>query len=88
MLADESGHLQEADLEEIAGHRFEKLKQGSRHPRKAVFKIGKEDVAAIGKERAIAHLSYGFRDDCDHTPHALFIEMDELEGEEWEERAR
>ena len=33
-------------------------------------------------------LGYGYNEEVDHTPHALFIELDELEGEEWEERAR
>ena len=95
MMADDSGHLQEADLEEIAGHRFEKSKGLSvpkfSHPKKSsgVFKIGKEDIAEIGKNsKVMSHMGYGYRTDCDHTPHALFIEMDELEGEEWEERAR
>ena len=30
----------------------------------------------------------GSRAEVDHSPHPLFIEMDELEGEEWQERAR
>ena len=31
---------------------------------------------------------YGHQDTVDHTPHELFVEMDELEGEQWVERAR
>ena len=31
---------------------------------------------------------YGHQSTIDHTPHELFVEMDELEGEEWVERAR
>ena len=31
---------------------------------------------------------YGFQSALDHTPHELFVEMDELEGEQWVERAR
>ena len=33
-------------------------------------------------------LGYGFQKAADHTPHQLFVEMDELEGEEWVEKAR
>ena len=66
-LADESGYLQEADLEEIAGHRFEKTKGGAvskiNYNKRSMIKIGREDVEMVGK-------------------------MDELKGEEWEERAR
>ena len=53
------------------------------------MKIGREDIEMIGqggdKERTFG---YGHRTDIDHSPHPLFIEMDELEGEEWQERAR
>ena len=31
---------------------------------------------------------YGHQSTLDHTPHELFVEMDELEGEQWVERAR
>jgi len=92
-LADESGNLQEADLEEIAGHRFEKTKGGAvskiSHNKRSMIKIGREDVEMVGKDmKMMSRLGYGFKSELDHTPHALFIEMDELEGEEWEERAR
>ena len=92
-LADESGDLQEADLEEIAGHRFEKTKGGAAtkfsHGKRSMIKIGREDVEMVGQEmKMMSRLGYGFKSELDHTPHALFIEMDELEGEEWEERAR
>ena len=92
-LADESGNLQEADLEEIEGHRFEKSKGLSvpkySHNKRNVLKIGREDIEMMGqggeRERTFG---YGHRTDIDHSPHPLFIEMDELEGEEWQERAR
>ena len=91
-LADESGHLQEVDLEEIAGHRFEKAKVSApkySHKKQSLIKIGAEDVKQIGRDiRMLNTLGYGFNEELDHTPHALFIEMDELEGDEWEERAR
>jgi len=92
-LADESGDLQEADLEEIAGHRFEKTKGGAAtkfsHGKRSMIKIGREDVEMVGQDmKMMSRLGYGFKSELDHTPHALFIEMDELEGEEWEERAR
>jgi len=85
-LADESGNLQEADLEEIEGHRFEKAK-GLSVPKyshnKKVLKVGRDDM-----EMGERTFGYGHRTDIDHTAHPLFIEMDELEGEEWQERAR
>ena len=85
-LADESGHLQEADLEEIEGHRFEKSK-GLSVPKyshnKKVLKVGRDDI-----EMGERTFGYGHRTDIDHTAHPLFIEMDELEGVEWQERAR
>jgi len=89
-LADESGNLQEADLEEIAGHRFEKTKGPSVHqPKRSVMKIGRDELEDIGKDvRMMKSLGYGYDSELDHTPHALFIEMDELDGDQWEERAR
>ena len=90
-LADESGNLQEADLEEIAGHRFEKTKATShKFTKKApVIKIGKEDIEKIGQDmKLMTTMGYGYNSELDHSPHALFIELDELEGEAWEERAR
>ena len=90
-LADESGNLQEADLEEIEGHRFEKAKGLSvpkySHNKRNVLKIGREDLEMEGTEKERT-FGYGHRTDIDHSPHPLFIEMDELEGEEWQERAR
>merc|ERR1712224_983673 len=54
-----------------------------------MIKIGREDVELVGQDmKMMSRLGYGFKSELDHTPHALFIEMDELEGEEWEERAR
>ena len=90
-LADKSGILQEADLEEIAGHRFEKIKGGAvskiSHNKWSMIKIGREDVEMVGKDiKMMSRLGYGFK--SDHTPHALFIKMDELKGKEWEEHAR
>ena len=76
-LAD--GNLKEADLEEIAGHRFEKTKGGAvskiSHNKQSMIKIGREDeyVEMVGKDmKMMSRL----------TPHVLFIEMDELKGEE------
>ena len=88
-LEDDSGTLQEADLEEIVGHRFEKTKGGHTnftHKKRSMIKLGREDIEMIGQD--MNRLGYGFKSELDHSPHALFIEMDELEGEEWEERAR
>ena len=83
-LADESGNLQEVDLEEIEGHRFEKsVPKYSHSHNKKVLKIGRDDM-----EMGERTFGYGHRTDIDHTAHPLFIEMDELEGEEWQERAR
>ena len=41
-----------------------------------------------GPGQAGSAVHYGHRDTLDHTPHELFVEMDELEGEAWVERAR
>ena len=92
-LADKSGNLQEADLEEIAGHRFEKIKGGAvskiSHKKRSMIKIGREDVEMVGKDmKMMSRLGYGFKSELDHTPHTLFIKMDELKSEEWEEHAR
>ena len=37
---------------------------------------------------AVVPEKYGHQSELDHTPHELFVEMDELEGEQWVERAR
>ena len=53
-LADDSGYLQEADLEEIVGHRFEKTKGGAvskiNHNKQSMIKIGREDIEMVGKD--------------------------------------
>ena len=41
-----------------------------------------------GKTETGRSVTYGFKKDIDHTPHNLFVEMDELEGEMWVEKAR
>ena len=82
--ADEE-NLMEGDLEEVTGHRFEKEKGRSRHKisvqKPAYVKI---EVEELGTDRN----RYGYQPGLDHRPHALFVEMDELEAEEWVERAR
>ena len=40
------------------------------------------------QEKATRSAGYGFQKDLDHTPHNLFVEMDELEQDEWVEKAR
>jgi len=81
---DDEENLKEGDLEDIAGHRFEKSKGLSKHKithghHKGRVRVEHEDAKDMG---------YGFRTELDHSPHELFIEMDELEGEEWVERSR
>ena len=46
-------------------------------------------VQEFGKhERNARAAGYGFQKQLDHTPHNLFVEMDELEDNEWVEKAR
>ena len=81
-LEGESSYLQEADLEEMEEHRFEKS-LGLSVPK---YSLSKRKVLRM--EDTGEAEGYGQRTEIDHSPHPLFIEMDELEGEEWQERAR
>ena len=81
-LEGESSYLQEADLEEMEEHRFEKS-LGLSVPK---YSLSKRKVLRM--EETGESEGYGQRTEIDHSPHPLFIEMDELEGEEWQERAR
>jgi len=69
-------------LEEMEEHRFEKS-LGLSVPK---YSLSKRKVLRM--EDTGEAEGYGQRTEIDHSPHPLFIEMDELEGEEWQERAR
>jgi len=78
---DDVENLKEGDIEEIAGHRFEKAKILSKHKISHPKDTGKD----LNTTRS---MGYGYKTELDHSPHELFVEMDELEGEQWVERAR
>ena len=78
---DDIENLKEGDIEEIAGHRFEKAKILSKHKISHPKDTGKD----LNMTRS---MGYGYKTELDHSPHELFVEMDELEGEQWVERAR
>ena len=88
-------NLKEGDIEEIAGHRFEKSKGMTKHKishghhKPHMVRVGHNEANDIGKDmKMMSSMGYGFRTELDHSPHELFVEMDELEGEEWVERSR
>jgi len=90
---DDVENLKEGDIEEIAGHRFEKAKGISKHkishPKPGMVRVGHSEIKDIGKDlKMMSSMGYGYKTELDHSPHELFVEMDELEGEEWVERAR
>lgn len=80
---DEAQTLANRDIEGMNAHRTHELRGYSRRI------LGKsalgysfdhlKETAGPEKESSKAY---------DHTPHALFVEMDELEGEQWVEQAR
>lgn len=83
---EEDNEVTELDRDDIGTRRFEKSKGLMMH------KIDKSKDKAIqdretGPDAALVH-HYGHSINVDHTPHELFVEMDELEGDEWVERAR
>ena len=91
---DDVENLKEGDLEDIAGHRFEKSKGLSKHKithghhKPHTIRVGLNEVKDPKDMKMVSGLGYGFRTELDHSPHELFVEMDELEGEEWVERSR
>jgi len=85
--------LLEGDLDNIGSRRFEKPQGLMKH------KISSHSMVSESKEPLTlgdirkpqsfpVTQNYGYRKDIDHTPHELFVEMDELEGDQWVERAR
>jgi len=89
----EDQQLMEGDKDDLVSRRFEKPQGLMEH------KISHERMLSDNKEPLTlgdirkpqsypATQNYGYRIDVDHTPHELFVEMDELEGDEWVERAR
>ena len=58
------------------------------HHKPHMVRVGHE-AKDIGKNmEMMSSVGYGFRLELDHGRHTLFVEMDELEGEEWVEGSR
>jgi len=83
-------NLRDFDKEDMGVHRFEKAHGMSRHKiTRAQTLVMEDSVQDFGKhEKAMRSAGYGFQKNLDHTPHNLFVEMDELENNEWVEKAR
>jgi len=80
--------ISEKEMIHIGSHRFEK---GSH----VEHKISEKEMIHIGKdekremnEKHIMKKVYGYQETVDHTPHELFVEMDELQGDTWVEKSR
>ena len=81
---DEAEMLGNRDVEDMAFHRMEHLEKTGRkmikkRPTGASLYEMSDGVFAAEKEEVKAY---------DHSPHDLFVEMDELEGDQWVEQAR
>ena len=88
--------LERKDLDDITHHRFDHLQGLSRH------KINKKSSSAnlmtihkdTGTAKALEHqrvlLDSMYLDAkvIDHSPHNVFVEMDELKGDQWVEQSR
>jgi len=96
---EEARDLAEFDKDDIGTHRFEKVPGvgGHRHKVKSkkdsVFDADLDKYKDVGGQggggdKGARAAGFGYQKDFDHTPHHLFIEMDELEGEMWVEKAR
>eukprot|EP00088_Acartia_fossae_P070689 TRINITY_DN953_c0_g1_i1.p1 TRINITY_DN953_c0_g1~~TRINITY_DN953_c0_g1_i1.p1 ORF type:complete len:1234 (+),score=432.98 TRINITY_DN953_c0_g1_i1:296-3997(+) len=90
VVQDDEENLRDPDIEDIGVHRFEKAAGMARHKITKTNTMMMEDsVQDFGRqEKATRSAGYGFQKDLDHTPHNLFVEMDELEQDEWVEKAR
>lgn len=88
LAEEDDDNLRDPDREDIGVHRFEKAVGMGRHKIKKASTHGDLDYVPDGKTETGRSVTYGFKKDIDHTPHNLFVEMDELEGEMWVEKAR
>jgi len=80
VTTEEEPAVTEHDREDIGAHRFDK--------QKTAHKIDKAKERKFQVGAPVVPEKYGHQSTLDHTPHELFVEMDELEGEQWVERAR
>ncbi|CAC5412080.1 Anion exchange protein 3,Anion exchange protein 2,Band 3 anion transport protein,Electrogenic sodium bicarbonate cotransporter 4 [Mytilus coruscus] len=92
--ADEANLLHTADLDEMASHRLENLQGISRHKINRKKRNAMASIVHIGKaDKAKKKFYKEPRKKFDHSPHEVFVELDELYvGEskefEWREKAR
>ncbi|KAK3083355.1 hypothetical protein FSP39_020709 [Pinctada imbricata] len=90
--SDEAQMLHSADLDDITSHRFEHVRGIRRHKvRKS--KHSMTSIVHIGKVDKAKSKIFRPKKNIDHSPHEVFVELDELyggEGEqyEWREKAR
>ena len=97
-IVDDEEELHEGDIDNMASRRFEKTGgrhkiSGSTQERRGshgVIDVSKGTRDAMGGklDENIMKAVYGYDKKPDHTPHELFVQMDELEGDKWVERAR
>eukprot|EP00094_Tigriopus_californicus_P004373 TCALIF_04214-PA protein Name:"Similar to SLC4A2 Anion exchange protein 2 (Cavia porcellus)" AED:0.09 eAED:0.09 QI:384/0.70/0.66/0.88/0.88/0.83/18/317/1415 len=98
---EEARNLEYRDVEDMASHRMDHLPGYSRHKIKkgaSTFQVkGTPETYEQSKEiNQMVEKLYGEKAKVgctvqqvyDHSPHDLFVEMDELQGEEWIEMAR
>ncbi|KAK7789062.1 hypothetical protein R5R35_002562 [Gryllus longicercus] len=92
---DEGPDLQEHDLDDLASHRFDDAKGLRRY--KIQAKSSSSSVIHIGRKDGTEPLQsvlplQAYKKMFDHSPHEVFVQLDELQGEgeerEWKETAR
>ena len=84
---DEARMLVNRDIEGISSHRTDELRGYSRrHIVRRISTIADVPTASERQDGVLDKVEG--KPYLDHTPHALFVEMDELKGEEWVEEAR
>jgi len=90
LLPEEEGinDLLDFDIDDIGTHRFEKAAGLGRHMLKKSSHATDPELGSTLADPSKRHVGFGFQKEVDHTPHNLFVEMDELEGDEWVEKAR
>ncbi|XP_062574718.1 anion exchange protein 3-like isoform X2 [Saccostrea cucullata] len=88
---DEAQMLHKADLDEMASHRLDKL-HGIRRHRLTKNHSAMSSIVHIGKHKKTKHKMFQPKKKFDHRPHEVFVELDELYGDEekyeWREKAR
>lgn len=89
VMEEDDENLRDPDMEDVAVHRYEKAAGMGRHKITREKTMMMEDsVQDFGRHERAMKAGYGFQRELDHTPHNLFVEMDELESNEWVEKAR